>query len=278
MEDNVLTKIVQYVQLTDTKEEVLSNAISILMHYDKIYSYIVYQIYKDEEVVRYTIQYTISQREDFNTIAIGDVLTNIIGILFDSEKDVKKVLGYGQPSLDVALEAYDPLVHKLAKYENSKWKQFEYEDLCQICRLVMCKLHRKGYYIHKRLLQKAFTNEILISLRHEKNAPPIVSFEDCFFSKATGDSDDLTIADTIPDTSIQENEEKEYEELAEKLIFEEVKDIVIELIGIRQWNELMRDYGNKHTTAWSRKLMQKIKHHFETLGLTREDFNRKYYG
>ena len=278
MEDNILTKILQQVQLEDKKEDVLSDMLNLLANFDKIYSYIVYQIYNEDTLIRYTIQYTISQKDEYNTIDVSKVIIHVIDMLFNKQRENKKVIGYGQPALDVALEAYDPLIHKLAKYENSKWKQFDYEDLCQICRLVMCKLHKKGYYIHKRLLQKAFTNEILMSIRHEKNAPIIVSFEDCFYSKASGDSDDLTVADTIPDMSIQEKEEKEYEEIAEKLIFEEVKDIVVELIGIRQWNELMRDYGNKHTTAWSRKLMQKIKRHFETLGLTRKDFNKKYYG
>ena len=278
MEDNVLIKILQHVQREDLITDVRVQAELTLDGLDKIYSYIVYCIYKNEELVKYTIQYTVSQTEKYNTLVVSNVIDDVLKIIFEQERVKKKVIGYGQPDLETALEAYDPLVHKLAKVEHNKWKQFEYEDLCQICRLVMIKLHRKGYYIHKQLLRKAFINEILMSIRHDKNAPPIVSFEDCFYSKASGDSEDLTVADTIPDTSIIEQEEREYEEIAEKLIFEEVKAIVVEIVGIRQWNELMRDYGNKHTTAWSRKLMQKIKHHFETLGLKREDFNKKYYG
>ena len=91
-------------------------------------------------------------------------------------------------------------------------------------------------------------------------------------------SEKLLVADVIEDTSLQEERERERVREAELAIFDEVKDIVIDLIGQRQWNELVRDYTNGHTTNWSRKKMQDIKHHFERLGLTRKDFNNKYYG
>lgn len=278
MEDNILIKVLQHVELTDSLEKIEQDAVLILNSFKNIYSYIVYAIYKEDVVSKYTIQYVISQKEVFNTISAAKTISEILILFAEGINTNKKIVAYGQPTLEVALEAYDPLIHKLAKYENAKWKHLNYEDLCQTCRLVMCKLHRKGYYLHKRLLQKSFANEVLMSIRHERNAPIILSFEDCFYRKASGDSEDLTVADIVPDLSIEEDKEKELEEEAEKLIFEEVKEIVVELIGIRQWNELMRDYGNKHTTAWSRKLMQKIKHHFETLGLSRKDFEKKYYG
>lgn len=279
MADNVLLKIVCSIRKEDTKEQTETKLNDSFKELEKIYSFVVYAIYNDEELVKYTVQYSVSQTSYYNTLYYKDVISDITKIIYDNKiKSGKKVIGYGQPPIEIALEAFDPFVHKLAKYEKSRWSHLDYEDLCQTCRLVMIKLYRKGYYVHKRLLQKAFNNEVLMSIRHEKNSPGVVSFEDCFYSKSTGDSEDLTVADTIPDTSIQEKEEEEYRELAEHLIFEEVKDIVVDLIGIRQWNELMRDYGNKHTTAWSRKLMQKIKHHFETLGISRKDFDRKYYG
>ena len=193
-------------------------------------------------------------------------------------KEQKRVLGYNQPDIEVMIEAYDPLVNKLAKQQNEHWKCFEHEDLCQMCRLTMLKLYRKGYYIHKRLLYKSFNNDILMSLRHERDRPTIVSFEDTFYKTASADSEKLLVADIVPDTELIEKEELELYEENTRLIFEEVKEIIVELIGIRQFNELMRDYGNKHTTTWSRKCMQKIKNHFAKLGLTRKEFDNKYYG
>ena len=279
MADNVLLKIVCTIRKEDTIEQTEVRLNDSLKELEKIYSFIVYQIYNEEELIKYTVQYSVSQTTHYNTLCYKDVISKVLKIIYDTDrKNSKKVIGYGQPPVEIALEAFDPYVHKLAKYEKNKWSYMDYEDLCQTCRLVMIKLYKKGYYVHKRLLQKAFNNEILMSIRHEKNSPSIVSFEDCFYSKSNGDSEDLTVADTVPDISIAEQQEEEYRELAEHLIFEEVKEIVVDLIGIRQWNELMRDYGNKHTTARTRKLMQKIKHHFETLGISRKDFDKKYYG
>lgn len=276
MADNVLLKVTQELQASLSYNEMLSNMTEALIDLDKIYSYIVYGNYEDTKLTKYIIVYTISQTEKYNTLFVDNIISEIMEIIV-LPKEQKRVLGYNQPDIEVMIEAYDPLVNKLAKQQAEHWKCFEHEDLCQMCRLTMLKLYRKGYYIHKRLLYKSFNNDILMSLRHERNRPTIVSFEDTFYRAVSADSEKLLVADIVPDTEIQEEEERKLQEENTLLIFNEVKDIIVELIGVRQFDELMRDYGNKHTTSWSRKCMQKIKNHFTKLGLSRKDFDNKYY-
>lgn len=277
MADNVLLKVTEELPASLSYNDMLLHTTKALIDLNSIYSYIVYGDYENNKLLKYIVVFTISQTDRYNTLLIDDVISEIMEIIV-LPKEQKRVLGYNQPNIEVMIEAYDPLVNKLAKQQGEHWKCFEHEDLCQICRMTMLKLYRKGYYIHKRLLYKSFNNDILMSLRHERNRPTIVSFEDMFYKSASYDSEKLLVADIVPDNELQEKEEQETNEEISKLVFEEVKEIVVELIGIRQFNELMRDYGNKHTTTWSRKCMQKIKNHFNKLGLSRKDFDNKYYG
>ena len=275
MADNVLLKVTQELPVSMSYTDYLNELSNFLEELDNICSYIVYGNYENDILVKYVIVYTTSQTDRFNTLSVDDVISEIMEIIV-LPKEQKRVLGYNQPDIETMLEAYDPLINKLAKQQGERWKCFEHEDLCQMCRLTMIKLYRKGYYIHKRLLYKSFNNDILMSLRHERNRPTIVSFEDTFYRAASADSENLLVADIIPDTSIQEAEEERERMAKIQRMYEEVKDIVVELIGIRQWNELLRDYGNKHTTAWSRKCMQKVKNHFAKIGLTKQDFENYY--
>jgi hypothetical protein len=117
-----------------------------------------------------------------------------------------------------------------------------------------------------------------MEVKRTRGAPEIVSLEDRFYCKADGDSEALCLADIVPDESLIAEEQRKWEEEGERLIFEELKEIIIDYIGIRQWNELLRDYGNGHTTSATRKKMQKIKSYLNSLGLTRREFNKRYYG
>lgn len=278
MADNVLMHVKQKISAaTDIKrvEEILCETFDGI---DSIYSYLIYVDY-DANPLQYTIQYNISQNEELNTLTLEDVLTGVIHTLETVDlTERKKIIGYGQPSIEIVLETYDPLVHKLARYQKNRWKTYDYDDLCQICRFVMIKLYRKGYYIHRRLLQRSFENEIWMDVKKHKGDHLVVSFEDTFYQPAGNSSEELLFADIVPDKELIEQEEEEDREEVNKLIFEEVKAIVIEHIGPRQWDELMRDYGNNHTTSWSRKALQRVKKHLEQLGISRKDFYNKYYG
>lgn len=271
MADNVLIKLVQNVPVT--KNEVVIHLLldNILKSVDKVYSYIVF---KENE---FAVQFNISQTDKYNTLLPKTIITDIVKIIQDWDGDKKGVIGYGQPTIDVILEAFDPLVNKLAYKQLEHWKSYEFEDLCQICRLVMITLYNKGYYLHKRLIEKSFMNEILMQMRNNKYKPIIVSLDDIFYKPLSNSSEDLTFADILQDDTNEEREKEELRREAEHAIFEELKDIIIELIGVRQWNEFYRDYVNKHTTIWSNKILLKIKNHLNTLGLTRGKFNDKYY-
>jgi hypothetical protein len=279
MKDNVLLKTIVEIPENLSFDELCEYVTNSLIQLDNIYSYIVYAKH-DEGVLtksRYAFKYNVSQTDEYNTLKTEDVIYEIINIIKNDSSD-KKIIGYNQPSIEIQLNLYEPFILKLAKYQKSLWAHLDYEDLCQTCRLVMLKLYRKNYYLNHRLVKKAFENEILLQMRKERGLYPMKSFEDVFYSKAISGDEDLIVADIIPDKSIQEEEkEKEIQE-AEKAVFEEVKNIVVDLIGIRRWNELIRDYSYKNTTSTTRKLMQQIKAYFEKLGLTRKDFNNKYYG
>jgi hypothetical protein len=277
MADNVLMKLTTSID-ADTNKGVADMLEQSLEGIDCIYSYIVYAEYDDKDVKSYCVQCNISQTDRYNTLAIKDVIRDVTDIINNYETmKHKKVIGYGQPDVALMLEAYDPLVNKLASIQNNKWDMYTYEDLCQICRLEILTLYRKGYYIHKRLVEKAFINRLLMNTRHERNKPLCLSFEDVFYKTSSSDSEKLQVADTIPDTDLIEKEKEEEERIAESLIFEEVKAIIIDLLGPRRWDELLRCYGSNVTTATTRKNMQIIKNYFEKLGLSRKDFNKKYY-
>ena len=277
MADNVLMKITQSIDAVFDFEGVRVLLESTLDNIDRVYSYIIFAVYDDSILTGYTIQFNVSQMDRYNTLHKDSVIEDVMKILRRKNSYNKNVIGYGQPSAKIMLEVYDPLVNKLARMQDGKWSLYTHEDLCQICRYEMLNLYNKGYYIHKRLVEKAFINRILMDNRHEKYCPGCVSFEDTFYRTSSSDSEKLSVADTIPDEQLIEQERNKDIEEAEKAIYEEVKDIIVDLIGIRRWNELVRSYTTKNTTTTTRKIMQQIKAHFEQLGITRKDFNRRYY-
>lgn len=272
MVDNIIMKITQKIKCKSDKEVLRVTINEALEELKFIYSYIVYRQTDD-----YLIQYNLSQQTRYNTLPSEQVCDEICNIICNDTGEGVEIIGYNQPSLEIILEAFDPLVHKLARVQGEHWQQYEHDDLCQMCRLIMVQLYRKGYYLHKRLIEKALVNQILMETRNDRNKPLILSFDDVFYKPVSNSSEQITIADIVPDTDaiLQEEEEEHLE--GEFAIFAEVKDIIIDLIGIRQWNELFRDYSGKHTSTYTRKLMLKVKNHFEKEGLTRSKFNEKYH-
>ena len=129
----------------------------------------------------------------------------------------------------------------------------------------MCILYKKGYYIHKHLLEKSFINYVLMSLRKERDKPSLVSLNDVF-SKSEG-QDDLTFADTLIDyNELYEQQDKEDEEEYQQILNEERKN-VIDIIGERRYSQLVREYGNNMTTGSGRMAVQKVKQKLRKDGL-----------
>lgn len=276
MAENTLNKISQKISVKSSDEEIVEQLEDVLLDLETVYSYLVYAKYKDEQLMGWLIEYNVSQIDEYNTLVAEDIIYEILAQIKNSkEKKVANVIGYKQPSLELMLKLYDSLVKKLSLKQSERWTELEYEDAYQMCQYTMLKLYRKNYYIHKRLLERAYENDVLLFLKRNKDKPDTVSIDQIVYD-AGDDNEKLTIADMLPDTkAIEEQEDSEDQEVF-NAIFAEVKDIIVELVGERQFEQLLRDYGQKHTTAWSRKKMQQIKEHLKKLGITWKSFNRRY--
>ena len=223
------------------------------------------------------VSYMISQTERYNTIDIVEAIVHIVRSIICNIKE--GVICYRQPPIEMLVEIYEPLVNKLAWKQCRCWKQLEYEDLCQTCYYVIVKLYNDGYYLHKSLIEKSFNHEVLMMVAKDKNKPDTVSLSDTVRSDKDGmKSQKITIADVIADdTDELQKEATEYSEFLQ-MTFDEVKDILIEMLGPRVFDALFRDYAMKHTTGSTRRTMQRVKARFRDLGITMEDFINKYYG
>lgn len=237
-----------------------------------LYSYIV--IGKIESIA---IKYIVSEITEYNTINWLEASMTILDTI-SHKKNENSVLCFKQAPIELYIVLYEPMIEKMAKQASAQWPRLEYEDLCQICKLCCVELYQKGYYLHKSLLWTTFKNKILEEVRPLKKRNSTVSLYDRSYDDGKDSSNkNLTIADTLVDMDSIYEEQDAANRDAELLIFEEVKDIIIDLIGPRQFDTLFRDYKNKHTTTTSRKILTKIKSYFASLGLTREDFNNKYH-
>lgn len=278
MVDNVLYrfKILLEPELgLDGVESVLYEALKSVK---KIYSYIVYAKCENQDLQSFIIKYSISDTEAFNTIMVKDAIDDIMNNIYDywDYYGITKIISYGQPPIDLMVELYNPLVYKLAKRIKNQWRFLELDDLAQTCRVCMVELYNAGYYIHKNLLWVTFKNKVLQELRPMRNEERTVSIYDVIGSPDS-DSKDIQIIDTLPDTdAINDEYDKDFHE-AEMKVFQELKGIIIDLVGERQFDTLFRDYSRKHTTTTSRKLLIKIKTYLKSLNITRDDFDKKYH-
>lgn len=237
-----------------------------------LYSYIV--IGKIEYIV---IKYIIAEIQEYNTIDVLEAIVNITDVI-NCKGHENSVLCFKQAPIELYIVLYEPMIEKMAKRASAQWPKLEYEDLCQMCKLCCVELYRKGYYLHKSLLWTTFKNRILEEIRPLKKRSNVISLYDRSYDNSSDNTDRrLTIADTIVDLESMYQEQDELDREAELLIFEEVKDLIIELVGPRQFDTLFRDYKYKHTTTTSRKILTKVKSYMTSLGLTREDFNKKYH-
>lgn len=272
---NEMTNIVQHLNLPvdkNYKDKVYDE----LKKLKRINSYIIYAQYFLGMLTGIEIHYNVSQKSKYNTLRLVGTYAKICNQIdeFLNNPTGKTVVGYGQADLTFLIKQFEPLILKLSKEQKQRWQYLEFEDLTQMCSLVICDLYYKGYYIHKRLIYRAFNNYVLMHIRKDKSRPEIISLEQ-EYSKSDDDSK-LTIKDMIPDVEALNKEEDEYNYEIECKILDEMKSIVIDIIGPRQYDQMLREYTNKQTTNWSRKLMQTIKAKLYDLGINAKSFN-KYY-
>ena len=266
MTESVLTKVVQFIPTESSDEEISKQIAAALSNTARVYSYLIYSIYNKDVHTGWRVEYMFNQFDKYNTLLSKDIITDITNIIVHNRKSTKRVIGYKQPSIDILLKIYAPLIKLLAKQQSDKWTDLEYEDAFVMCQLVMINLYRKGYYIHKSLLKRAFINYILMEFRSLRSKPEVYSFEQVQFNDDS--NTELTLADTIHDEKFELEQERNVDKAAFEAVFAEIKEILIDMIGERQFEQLLRDYGSRNTTAWSRKKMQTIKNKFKSVGFT----------
>ena len=175
-----------------------------------------------------------------------------------------------QPSLELMLDMYTPYVQSLAYKQYQHWQKYlEYEDLVQLCYLSMIKLYKHGYYLNDKLLYTTYIRDVLLSIRKRRTDYSVVSIEDKY-----GVDDSLSIADALEDTDYS-NKMYDYESLQETLyIFNEVKDMIIDMIGERRFEQLFREYKDKTTTNSNRQMLTRIKREFNAQNITLDSFKK----
>ena len=247
---------------------------------DYIYSFIVYIKCDDEcNVITYQVKHIVSDEKINNTLYIKNVIQTIINAIIEHKtyKGKSKVICYGQPPIDLMVELYEPLIDSLSRSVLENWSQYELDDLKQICRMSMIELYNKGYYVHKRLLKKVFNRKILQQVRPLKRRGEVISIYTRQNLDYSDGDEKLTIKDTLEDVDAQLSEQDKDILEGELKIFEEIRDIVIDIIGPRRWDMLFRDYSKGHTTNVTRLEMKRIKEQLKAMGYTREIFNRRYH-
>lgn len=270
MSKNVVFEVSQTIPSQLPKENILQQLNIALQELPKIYSYLVYANYKDSALVSWTIRYSINETQQYNTLQNTVVIADVYNILLSDKKTTKRVIGYKQPSFEIMLELYTPLIRTLAKRACSEWTSLEYEDAVSICHLTMLKLYKKGYYLHKYLLEKSFRNEILMSLRKTRYAPEILSLEEIMYD--SGDDNRITLIDMLEDTNLTiEQEERDRQEQIHR-VFMKMKDFIVDMIGERRFDQLYREYSNKTVSHASAMTMQRIKNELKKLGIDKSIF------
>lgn len=272
---NILQEFKRTIELDVDIEEQLKE----VLFDEYFYSYLVYVKCDEFGVIKnYFIKFMIAQEDSYNTINKDLAVNHILDCIeiYKEYLGETKIIGYKQPPLDMMIALYEPLMYDMARHMQQYWKQFEVEDLLQMCRISMCELYNKGYYIHKRLLWTAFKNKIIEEIRPLKRRGELVSLQISYCDKHGGE-ENLSLADIMPDLAAEEQQEEESIHEANLQIFAEIKDIIIDLVGPRQFDMLFRDYSRGHTTPQSRKLLIKIKNHLNSMGITQSQFNEKYH-
>lgn len=239
-----------------------------------VYSYIVTVRYKHDQPQGYEVKYHISEVDDYNTILIADAATSIERCIVAHRDTTEHTycIGYDQPPVDLMIELFEPYLCKLAYEQSRRWRQLDMDDLHQIACMSMLKLYSRGYYINRKLLRQTFVNDLLMELRKYRHDDCLVSYERLM--RQHSDDHDLKLIDTLEDV-------ESYQELLDIDDASEDEDVtrykrelVINEIGQRQYDQLVREYGNKATTAWSRKTVSNLKQKFSKAGLTDEELRR----
>lgn len=257
----------------DMSEEQMRDTLHKMLHrFTYIYSYIIYD--KDSA---YRIIALVSQTLPYNTLHVNNVIDNVINFICNEHALTlqlsQNVVGYEQPPLEILLETYKPLIYKLSLQQYHMWPQVELEDLIQMCNLRICVLYQQGYYIHKNLLSRSFANAVLMFLRPEKYKPQTVSLDE--ISKGKDEETAVNIAETIEDEHANEEMNEVLDEVDgitfEDLVNQECKQIVLEFISPRTYDQWMIEYNTKTVSRQTASQVNALKSKLKMLGISRKN-------
>lgn len=257
----------------DMPEEQMRDTLHKMLHrFTYIYSYI---IYDKDNVYRAVV--LVSQTLPYNTLHVDNVIDNVINFICNEHDPTlqlsQNVIGYEQPPLEILLETYKPLIYKLSLQQYHMWPQVELEDLIQMCNLRICVLYQQGYYIHKNLLSRSFANAVLMFLRPEKYKPQTVSLDE--ISKGKDDETSVNIAETIEDEHANEEMNEVLDEVDgitfEDLVNQECKQIVLEFISSRTYDQWMIEYNTKTVSRQTASQVNALKSKLKMLGISRKN-------
>lgn len=234
-----------------------TSIISLMPWHKNIYSYIVKPVPEQEA---YLLKVTVCENDKYNTISLNDMRDDIFTVNHNG-------VFYKQPAIAIQLEVFAPYMRTLAQEMHEHWNNIEYDDLLQMCSLVMVTLYNKGMYIHKALLRKSFFNYVCVYLRHDKNKPVTVSFEKVMNENDSGD-EDITLADRIVDKQQEEHKQDEENDELMRDAFDVLKDILLDTMSERQFEQFTKEYTNKHTNPWACRKMVTVRQYLEKNGIT----------
>ena len=255
---NVLSKTVVTLPNGLTTADMIPVLVTATRLMPHVYSYLLYR-----EQTAYVLELMTSQTTSYNTIDIDDVITETIThIERDRKKPTKTVVGYKQPPLQLMIQLYEPLVQSLARKMRRHWRHLELDDLLQMARLSICTLYKAGYYLHRRLIERCFTNDVLQSIRHERNAPPITSLNNIVAGK---DGNDCELGDLIRDEALITHLQDEEDNDIRRKVTDAMRSFVIQEVGERQYDLLLSEYTSNCTTTRTQKLVYRLKDKVKSL-------------
>lgn len=250
--------------------ETSSQLDALLTNAPKICRFVIKSHYINNQLSYWQFECEVCTDNTYNTFKKEDCIHDTLIAITNDVQDGKYIILFKQPSLEMQIKMYMPYIKKLAQIQSQRWKTLEYDDLYSTCTFVIIKLYKRGYYLNKWLIKKSFENEVLLQLRKFKNVPEILSLEQITFTN--DNNEPVKLEDMIEDKQANINIQDEEESQLIHAIFLKVKEIIVTDIGERQFDQLLRDYGNKHTTNWSRKQMQIIKQKFSKDNITKMTF------
>ena len=251
-------------------DEAHSQLDALLANAPKICRFVIKSHYVNNKLLYWQFECGVCTDNAYNTFKKEDCIHDTLIAIANDKQDGKYIILFKQPPLEMQIKMYIPYIKKLAQIQSQRWKMLEYDDVYSTCMLTCVKLYKRGYYLNKWLIKKSFENDILMLLRKRRNAPEVLSLEQIMYNSDS--DDDVKLEDMLEDKRIDAKIQDEEESQLIHAIFLKVKELIVADIGERQFDQLFRDYGNKHTTNSSRKQMQTIKQKFDKQGITKMTF------